>query len=124
MVGYWAQRLGLAVLPFVVVGAVVWGLVTLSTPGLSDAQRVWCQSHDGWSPAYFGNSDDAVLQAAATLGIAIPPDVQARSAVGAAEINNLPIGDGAPLDSQDVLDAWRQTGDYARACIAAFDASH
>jgi hypothetical protein len=70
-----------------------------------------------------GTGDDQVLRAAAKLGIAIPEPVS--------KANEIFIGQNLFGVSEDVnalpdrwyddLAAWSKSGDYARACIAAFD---
>jgi len=61
-----------------------------------------------------------VLQAAVKLGITVPPEiVQANAIFGMGVSQSL---DQLPPSWPDMLKSWSQTPDYARACIAAFEA--
>lgn len=101
-------------------------LVALSACGasLGDAQRVWCEDHDMTRPYFIATTDDQVLQAAETLGITIPDKVRRANAIFALENagTDLSVADDLPDGWPDALDEWRMSPDYARACIAAFDA--
>lgn len=87
---------------------------------LSDAQRVWCQSHDMTQPTYFGTKDDLVIKAAESLNIKVPDEIRFADAYFYA-VNNGLLTPDLPQGWPAVLDQWRTTSDYARACAAAYE---
>jgi len=97
---------------------------------LTDAQRLWCQSHDmtqndsAVAIGFASPSDDTVLEAAETLGIEVPAEIaQANAVFGLLNAGaDTSVANDIPEGWPDVLDAWRTTSDYARACVAAFEA--
>ncbi len=95
-------------------------------PSMSDAQRNWCRGfggpqHDMTTLTPYGG-DDAVLKSAQSLGIKVPqPVAEANLMIRIINAGGDWGGVSMP-DWEDDLDEWRATSDYARACIAAFDA--
>ena len=92
---------------------------------LTDAQKLWCGAHDMTpllSIGSFSDSvDDAVLQAASKLGIAVPDVLKEANSVFAMANLTGQFDGSTPEGWPDAMKTWRTTGDYARACIAAFD---
>jgi hypothetical protein len=114
----------------ILVVALAGGALLLSQPRLSDAQSVWCQQHQ-MTPlsaiTILGPSafvDDAVLKAAEHLGITVPAEISKADSIFGLEnsLGDPNLMNGLPTDWTDVMDTWMKTSDYARACIAAFEA--
>ena len=114
---------------------IVFGLVALALTacggggagadgaGLSDAQRVWCSDHDLEREEGGNYGDGAVVEAALTLGLAIPDSLTTT-------LDLLKAFDrGEAISASDVqasyseadLREWRTTSDYERACLAAYE---
>ena len=101
-------------------------LVAACGPSISDAQKVWCDDHD-MTPAIPGvidGIDSAVLRAAHKLDIAVPPELEAADcAFGMAQLTgDMEWTSDIPGGWPDVMSEWVKTSDYARACIAAYEA--
>jgi hypothetical protein len=93
-----------------------------AAPSMSDAAKIWCAKHDGTTLAVAGGYDDLVLQAADKLNIKVPDKLKAANAYFSLwnMTGNPPPGD-IPDGWYNEQQAWRQTADYARACVAAFE---
>lgn len=98
--------------------ALIAGVTTGCGSSLTDAQRVWCRSHDMSQPTYFGTNDGVVIKAAESLNIAVPDSIRFANAYF--ENAGRPTPD-LPQGWPAALDQWRTTSDYARACVAAFE---
>lgn len=82
---------------------------------LTDEQRLWCHDNDHLDTKTRVNF---VATAALRLDLAVPDKVLQGD-----DAARSPVGDGGrrPESYQAALDQWRNTGDYARACVVAFD---
>ena len=89
--------------------------------GLTDAQRVWCSDHDLERQEGGNYGDGAVVEAAVTLGLAVPDSIseglELLKAFSRGESVDGPDDTAMAADLQE----WRATADYARACVAAYD---
>jgi hypothetical protein len=99
-------------------------------PSLSDAQKAWCPKHSMTPLESLGGAspyiDDLVIQSAGSLKIQIPNSV-ARANSTFIVVNA--TGDQSSLKSVPTtweadLQAWETTGDYARACVPAYEAAN
>ena len=89
---------------------------------LTDAQRVWCLDHDLENDGTGNYGDSAVVIAAQRLDISIPESVETTEILQEFERGGSSrTASDIPPNYMADLEQWRTTGDYARACVAAYE---